>query len=323
MSKYIVSSSPHIRQEENVQSIMRDVIIALSPALVMAVFLFGYRALIVTAVSVATCVLAEYVFCKLMKRPNPIGDLSAVVTGILLAYNLPPTVPIWMVVIGACFAIVLVKQLFGGIGQNFANPALAARVFLFSWPALMTAWTEPVLSPLKNISVDAVSAATPLSFLKAGTIPDKSLFELLLGYRAGCIGETSAILLIVGCLYLLYRKVITWHIPVSFLGTVAVLTFFFNPTGDGLQFMAYELLSGGLLLGACFMATDYSTSPVTNRGRLLFGVGCGAITVFIRYFGGYPEGVSFAILTMNMLVWFLDKYTRPRVFGAGGVKVEK
>lgn len=317
MANYVVSSSPHLREETNVRNLMGDVIIALAPTLVMATFLFGYRVLIVTALTIIAAVLTEYLFCKAMKRPVTAGDLSAVVTGILIAYNMPPTVPYWMPVVGAVFAILLVKQLFGGIGQNFINPALAARVFLFSWPATMTTWTEPVLNPLKDITVDAVSAATPLSILNSGTLPSQSFFELLLGNRGGCIGETSAILLLVGGLYLLYRKVITWQIPVSFIGTVALLTFLFPQAGTNWEFMVYELLSGGLLLGAIFMATDYVTSPITWSGKLLFGFGCGAITVLIRYFGGYPEGVSFAILIMNTLVWFIDKYTRPRVFGGG------
>lgn len=299
---------------------MGDVLIALLPALIMSVYLFGFMSLVIVLVSVAACVLFEYLGCIVFKRKQTLLDLSAVVTGVLLAFNLPPTVPVWMPIVGAFFAIFIVKQIFGGLGSNFVNPALAARVFLLSWPQDMTNYTYPIYNPLGNIQVDAMSAATPLSFLKNGKLPDQSFFELLLGNRGGVIGETCAIVLLAGGAYLLIRKVITWHIPVAFIGTVALLTFIFPQAMPRLDFMIYEILSGGLILGAVFMATDYVTSPVTPSGKIIFGVGCGALTVFIRYFGGYPEGVSFAILIMNTLAFTIDKLTKRKKFGGGAVK---
>lgn len=319
--KLIVASSPHLRHKEGVQSIMLDVIIALLPLLVVSVYLFGYRALVLTLVSVASCVAFEFLYRKLMKKSINIGDLSAVVTGLLLAFSLPVTMPLWMPVVGAFFAIVIVKELFGGIGKNFVNPALAARIFLFSWPAAMTTWAKPIMEPLTYLGADAVTGATALESLKSGKLPDTSVFDMLLGYRPGSLGETCVLMILVGGLYLLYRRVITWHIPVSFIGTVAVLTYLFPLGGaDRVDFMLYQLLAGGLAMGAFFCATDYTTSPITSTGKLIYGFGCGAITVLIRYFGGYPEGVSFAILLMNLLVWYIDKITRPRLFGGGGAR---
>ncbi|MBC8536384.1 RnfABCDGE type electron transport complex subunit D [Feifania hominis] len=313
--KLTVTSAPHVRHPDSTRGIMVDVLIALTPALIFSVYLFGLRALGLVAVSVTSCVLFEYLYRKLLKKSNDIGDFSAAVTGLLLALNLPVGVPYWLPVIGAFFAIVVVKQLYGGIGRNFVNPALAARVFLMlSWPSLMSSFVHPVFSPFAHIGADAVSSATPLAVLKAGGTPDVTLFELLLGHYAGCIGETSAVLLMAGGLYLLYRRVISWQIPVSFLGTVALISFL-TGGADPVNAMLTQLLSGGLMLGAIFMATDYTTSPCTGVGKLIFGVGCGLITVFIRRFGGYAEGVSFAILLMNLMVWFIDKYTRPRKFG--------
>ncbi|MBE6541991.1 MAG: RnfABCDGE type electron transport complex subunit D [Ruminococcaceae bacterium] len=317
-----VSPSPHIKSPETTTTVMLDVLIALIPAFVWGVYVFGMRALAVALISVIACVAFEAAAQFILHRPVTIGDLSACVTGLLLAMNLPVTVPLWMPVIGAFFAIVVVKQLFGGIGKNFVNPALAARVFLFSWAAEMTRFTEagsPVNSFMNTLpEADIVASATPLASLKNGALPDVNLFDMLIGNRGGCIGEVSALLIIAGAVYLLVRRVITWHIPVAYIGTVAILTFFF-PQYDGVawNFMVYELLSGGLMLGAFFMATDYSTSAVTPVGRLVFGVGCGAITVLIRYFGSYNEGVSFAILIMNLLVWYIDKVTMPRRFGGG------
>ncbi len=313
-----VSPSPHIRTEDTTRSIMIDVCIALMPALIWAIFVFGFRALTLTLISVVFAVLSEFVYQKLTRRQVTISDFSAVVTGILLAFNLPVALPLWMPAVGAIFAIIVVKQLFGGIGKNFVNPALAARVFLLAWPAHMSAFTSPgeKLSPFAiSVSYDAVASATPLASLKNGTIPKTSLFDMIIGYEGGCIGEVSALLLTAGFIYLLYRRIVTWHIPVAYIGTVLALTVLFSKNSLTYEFSLSELFSGGLFLGAIFMATDYTTSPVTVTGRVIYGVGCGLLTVFIRYFGGYPEGVSFSILIMNLLVWYLDRYTKPLKFG--------
>ena len=316
-----VSPSPHLRTEDTTRSIMLDVCIALMPALIWGIFIFGWRALTVTLVSVVFAVLSEFVWEKAMKKPLTISDFSAVVTGILLAMNLPVSVPLWMPAIGAVFAIIVVKQLFGGIGKNFVNPALAARVFLFAWPSHMgaEAFTAPgtKLPPLaiSIASADVVSGATPLAALKTGAAPDISMFDMILGNEAGCIGEVSALLLTAGFIYLLVRKVITWRIPVFYIGTVAIVTFIFAKTSLPFVFAGQEIFSGGLFLGAIFMATDYTTSPITEGGRMIYAIGCGLLTVFIRYFGGYAEGVSFSILIMNLLVWYLDRYTKPVRFG--------
>jgi len=323
--KFVVSSSPHIRADEDTRSVMLDVCIALLFPLIIAVYFFGWRALALTALSVAACVFFEWAYRTLMKKPSGVGDLSAVVTGMLLSFNLSAAVPYWMVIIGAFFAIVIVKQLFGGLGKNFMNPALAARVFLFSFPEFMNFFPAANPGDLTALPlwgrVDAVSAATPLSqtFMKSGTLPTAEQFglqELLFGQMPGVLGEVSKVMLLLGGLYLVVRRVITPRIPLCFLGTVAILTYLFPLGGnDGLDWMLYQLLSGGLILGAVFMATDYATSPVTPRGRIMFGIGCGALTVFIRYFGAYPEGVSFAILIMNSCVWLFDKFSLPRRFG--------
>ncbi len=327
MSLLKVSSSPHIRHEDTTRVIMSDVIIALLPALIFGAYIFGTRVLFITAVSVITCILSEFILNKILKKPSPISDMSAVVSGILLAFNLPVSAPAWIAVVGGVFAMVVVKGLFGGIGKNIVNPVLAARVFLFaSWPSYMTGYTQPLerINSFAFGSVDAVSSpTTTLSSLKNGILPNISLFDLVIGKVAGCIGEISSLLLLAGGIYLLARRVITWHIPISYIGTVALLSFVFAPeTLNGVNFMLYEVFSGGLILGAVFMATDYVTSPVTSIGRIIFGVGCGALTVFIRFFGGYPEGVSFAILIMNLFVWYLDKGFKPVKFG-GGRKNEK
>ncbi|NLM62057.1 MAG: RnfABCDGE type electron transport complex subunit D [Clostridiales bacterium] len=312
-----VSSSPHIDIAEDTRSLMLDVIIALTPALLLSVFYFGFRALILTLISVASCIAFEFLYRRLMKKHTTIGDLSAVVTGILIAFNLPASAPYWMVVVGAFFAIVIVKQLYGGLGKNFMNPALAARAFLLSWPTTMSTWPKVFEKvPLIGQTADVVTAATPLAALKSGTLPDNTLMELLLGQHGGTLGETSAIVLLIGGVYLVLRKVISPRIPLFYIGTVAVVTFIFPRGGvNNLQWMLYNVLSGGLILGAVFMATDYVTSPVTKGGRALFGIGCGLITVFIRYFGSYPEGVSFSILIMNACAWVLDKAFRPRRYG--------
>ncbi len=255
-----------------------------------------------------------------MKRSVTIGDFSAVVTGLILAMNLPTTVPLWIPVVGSFFAIVIVKQLFGGLGKNIVNPAAAARVFLFiSWGVIMAKNAAPGVRLNDFGSVDVVATATPLADLKKGILPDVSVIDLLLGRTGGSIGEVAALLLIAGFLWMLVRGVITWHIPIAYVGTVAVLTLVFPQSSSGnVTFMTAELLSGGLLLGAIFMAPDYATSPVTKYGRLIYGIGCGVITVFIRYFGGYNEGVSFAILIMNLLVWYIDRFTMPVRFGGKG-----
>ena len=316
-----VSPSPHIRTEDTTRSIMLDVCIALMPALIWGIYIFGFRALTVTLVSVVFAVLSELVWEKAMKKPVTISDFSAVVTGILLAMNLPVSVPLWMPAIGAIFAIIVVKQLFGGIGKNFVNPALAARVFLFAWPAHMgaEAFTAPgtKLSPfaISLPSADVVSSATPLAALKTGSAVNLSMFDMILGNEAGCIGEVSALLLTAGFIYLLFRRVITWRIPVFYIGTVAIVTFIAAKTSLPFEFAGQEIFSGGLFLGAIFMATDYTTSPITETGRIIYAIGCGLLTVFIRYFGGYAEGVSFSILIMNLLVWYIDRYTKPVRFG--------
>lgn len=321
-----MTASPHIKSFFKTKNIMADVIIALLPALVWAIYLYGLRALTITAISVATCVITEYLYRKIMKKSNSIGDLSAVVTGILLAYSLPVSVPLWLPVLGSVFAIIVAKQLYGGIGKNVVNPALAGRVFLFfAYSDEMCAYTIPgeKLHPLKiNVTSeinDIVAGATPLDGLKSGIATEYDFIPSLIGNIPGCIGEVSATLLILTGLYLMIRKVITWHIPVSYIATVAVISFVFPLGGaNRLDFMLMQLFSGALILGAFFMATDYVTSPVTKTGRIIYGIGCGLITIFIRYFGGFPEGVSFAILIMNLFVWYLDKATKPKVFG--GVK---
>lgn len=316
-----VSPSPHIRHGDTTRSVMLDVIIALVPALIWGVICFGLRALAVVAISIASAVLFEYGFQRVMKRTVNIGDFSAAVTGLLLGLNLPASIPYWMPIVGSFFAIVIVKQLFGGIGKNFVNPALAARVFLFSWPGEMTMFTEPFRRLglfMNRETMDALATPTPLSALKSGELPDITWLDLFVGKYGGTIGEVSSVLLLLGAAYLLVRKVIAPHIPLAYIGTVVLLTLIFPKNPDIFSFVLSEVFSGGIIFGAFFMATDYVTSPVTARGRVIFGCGCGAITVFIRYFGGYSEGVSFAILIMNSLVYYIDKFTMPRVFG--GVK---
>ena len=315
LSKLTVSSSPHIRHEDNTRQIMVDVIIALMPALAIAIYVFGPRALTLTAVSAAGCLFFEWLYQRLMKKPVTVGDCSALVTGILLAYCLPVSSPMWMVLIGDAFAIIVVKQLYGGIGKNFMNPALSARAFLMSFPVIMTTWPAIRTKLPLFATPDVVSSATPLASLKEGLMPNASLTDLALGMVGGSMGEISALALLAGGLYLISRKVITFHTPVADLGTVALLCFLF-PHGNGrVEFMLAELCSGGLMLGAIFMATDYSTSPVTKKGQVVFGIGCGLLTVFIRFFGNMPEGVSYSILVMNATVFLIEKVTRPRKYG--------
>lgn len=314
--KLIVSSSPHIHENESIASIMLDVIIALIPASLMGVYYFGYRAAMVIITAIAAALLAEYAYQKLTKRPSTVGDLSAVVTGLLLALNLPVTIPLWMTVIGSVFAIVIVKQLYGGLGKNFMNPALAARCFmLIAWAGAMTSFVEP----FAGYGADAVSQATPLAVLKGtseGVLP--SLSDAFFGVKAGTIGETSGAMLILGGLYLLYKRVINWHIPVVYVASFAILTYLFgtNPTAESqLYYTALSVCTGGLLLGAIFMATDYVTTPTTKKGQIVFALGCGILTFVIRKFGGYPEGVSFSIILMNVVTPLIDRYVKPRKFG--------
>ena len=316
-----ISSSPHAHSATTTSTVMRDVLIALLPALVASVLVFGFRALTVTIVSVAACVFFEWGYRKVMKLDDTSWDLSAVVTGVLLAFVCPVTVEYWMIVIGALFAIVLVKQLFGGIGKNFLNPALAGRAFMFSWPVAMSFWIKPGLENAASVfgsNADVVTMATPLSAMHQGTFDPAlgGIWELFIGNVGGCIGETSAVALLIGFAYLLVRKVISARIPVAYILTVAVLAWLFPMGNDRLVWMAAQVLGGGLLLGAIFMATDYVTSPITKWGQIIFGIGCGVITIAIRYFGGYSEGVSYAILIMNCCVVLLDKVGRPRKFGA-------
>lgn len=307
----LAGSSPHIRSSENVQGIMRDVIIALIPAVVASIYFFKLQAALLILVTVISCVLAEYIWTRLVKKTNTLKDLSAVVTGILLAFNLSPAVPLWVAAIGGAFAIIIVKQLFGGLGHNFVNPALAARAFLMaSWPVQMTTWITP--------GADAVSSATPLALVKSGSEASgqlPGLVDLFTGNVGGTIGETSALALLLGAAYLLARRVITLEIPVAFIGTVGLMTWIFGGERLFAGDFVYNILAGGLILGAFFMATDYTTSPVTFKGKLIMGVGCGLLTSVIRLFGGYPEGVSYSILLMNIAVPLIDRYIIPKSFG--------
>lgn len=317
--KLTVSSSPHVRSSETTTGIMRDVIIALCPAAIAAIVVFGFRALAVMLVSVASCVLAEYLSRKAMHKDNTIGDLSAIVTGLLLAFNLPSNIPFWIVVVGAVVAIVVVKQMFGGIGQNFLNPALAARVILMtSFPGRMAAASFVGLNRV-GWNVDGVTSATPLGQIDiahaSATIQATAptLRQLFLGTTSGCLGEVSALALLIGGLYLIIRRVISPIIPCVFIGTVAIFMMF--ATGFNWYAVAYELLSGGLFLGAIFMATDYTTSPITNWGKVIFALGCGIITCIIRIWGSLPEGVSFSIIIMNVFVPYIEDQTKPKPFG--------
>ena len=298
-----VASSPHIKRPDTTRGIMSDVVIALAPAATYGCILFGLRALAVLITSVSVAVLCEFLWNKALKKPNTIKDMSAVVTGLLLGMNLPPTLPFWQAAIGSVAAIIVVKQMFGGLGHNFANPAIAARIILLvSFPASMTRFTEPVS--------DAVTSATPL----AGTADTLSFKTLFFGMHAGSIGETSAFLLIVGGLYLVIRRVITPIIPVCFIGTVALLSLI---SGESVMLSVF---GGGLILGAVFMATDYTTSPTTPLGKAVFAVGCGIITFVIRKFGALPEGVSYSILLMNILVPHINRFTLSKPFGFEKVK---
>ena len=320
LSKVVVTSSPHIKADDDTRSLMLDVLIALVPALAVAIYTFGVRALIHVIIAMVSCAVFETIYNKIVKHENTVGDLSCFVTGVLIAFNIPVAAPLWLTVFGGLFGIVIVKMLFGGIGKNFMNPALGARAFMMaSWAGFMTTWTAPhaKLPLFGNVTVtDAISTATPLASLKTGTLPDVSIVESLLGQTGGVIGETSALALIVGGLYLLWRKVITINIPAAYILTVAVITFLFPMGGQShLQWMLYQVLDGGLMLGAIFMATDYVTSPFTLKGKLVYGVALGIVTFAIRYWGSYTEGVSFALLFMNLWVPYINDLTRQTPYG--------
>ena len=301
-----VASSPHIRGDFKTSRIMLDVVLALMPALAVGVMVLGIRAAVVTLISVAAAVAAEWVYAKLTKTRNTVIDGSALVTGLLLALTLPHTVPYWQAALGSVFAIVVVKALCGGLGQNIFNPALAARAFLMViFPAGLTRFE----------GLDGVTSATPLHHMVMPALPEESLMDMFLGKCPGCIGEISALALLLGGAYLVIRKVISVRIPAAYLGTVALVTLVFSKTDAPVDWMLYSLLSGGVMLGAIFMATDYATSPATPMGQIVYGIGCGVLTVIFRYFGLFPEGVTYAILLMNALVWVIDRYTAPRRFG--------
>ena len=305
--KLTVASSPHIRGNFRTNRIMMDVVIALMPALIVGILQFGIRAFLNVLVSAVSAVATEWLYCVIMKKRNTIVDGSAVVTGVLLAMTLPVTVPLWQIVSGSIFAILVVKILCGGLGQNIFNPALTGRAFMMLlWPVSLTRFVS---------DVDAVSHATPLHQMVMPAIPEQSLWSMFLGTIPGCVGEVSALALLAGGAYLVWRKVISIRIPLSYLGTVAVLTLVFAKAGNPFEWMLYNLLGGGLMLGAIFMATDYATSPVTKKGQIIYGIGCGVLTVVFRYFGLYPEGITYAILLMNACAWTIDRYTAPRRFG--------
>lgn len=308
-----MSSSPHIRSDASTSKIMRDVLIALLPASLAGVYFFGLDAALTIIVCVVSSVAFEYLARRILKRSNTLSDLSAAVTGLLLALNLPPAIPKWMAVVGSFFAIVVIKQLFGGIGQNFINPALGARVILLvAYGTKMTQWTAP-----RGFSgTDAIASATPLGVLKeGGELP--GYLDMFLGNVGGSLGETSALALIIGGLYLLIRKVISWEIPVIYIGTVALLSWILGPAGFMTGDPLFHVLAGGLMIGAIFMATDYTTSPMTRKGSVIFAFGCGLLTIIFRLYTNMPEGVSYAILLMNTAVPLIDRHTKPKRFGGG------
>jgi len=303
-----VASSPHIRGNFRTNRIMLDVVLALLPALAVGAFFQGPRALVVALLSVSTCVVTEYLYALITRTRNTAVDGSAMVTGLLLAMTLPATVPYWLVILGDVFAIICIKALCGGLGQNIFNPALAARAFmLLIYPVGLTRYQ----------GLDGITAATPLHHMVMPALPTESVLDMFLGRCPGTIGEVSALALLIGGGYLVIRKVISIRIPAAYLGTVAVLTLVFARTDDAVSWMLYSLFSGGVMLGAIFMATDYATSPATPVGQVVYGIGCGALTVFFRYNGLFPEGVTYAILIMNAFVWFIDRHTAMRRFGTG------
>ena len=304
--KLTVTSSPHIRGDFKTSRLMLDVVIALVPALIAGTVVFGFRALAMTVVSMVTAVAAEGLYALITRQRSTIQDCSALVTGMLFALILPVTAPYWLVVFGSAFAIIVAKLLWGGLGQNVFNPALSGRaIVMLLWPAYVTRYP----------GLDGVTAATPLHHMVMPALPEETLLDMFLGNCPGSIGEISALALLIGGAYLVIRKVISIRIPAAYIGTVAVLTLIFHKTDSALMWMLYSLLSGGVMLGAIFMATDYATSPVTARGQIIYGIGCGGLTVVFRYFGLFPEGVTYAILLMNAFVWIIDRYTAPRRFG--------
>ena len=310
------TTSPHLRGRDTTARLMRDVFLALLPALIVGIVFQGPRALIVTALSIGSAVSAEGLYRLITRQYYTLSDGSAALTGLLLAMTLPATVPNWIPVVGATFAVVVVKGLCGGLGNNIFNPALAARAFLLLfWPMYLVRFAPAGVKPGLLDGADLVSAATPLHHMQIPALPEEPLWDLLLGRVGGTIGEVSTLALLLGGVYLIARKVITIRIPAAYLGTVAILTLVFHKTDHALLWMACQLCSGGVVLGAIFMATDYATSPTTKMGQVLYGVGCGVLTVLFRYTGLYPEGVTYAILIMNAAVWILERTTAPRIFG--------
>ena len=304
--KLTVASSPHIRGNFRTNRIMLDVVLSLMPALAVGIWRFGAEALVLTLACIASAMLSEWLFAKVTKTRNTVVDGSAMVTGLLLAMTLPATVPVWQGALGSAFAIIVVKAMCGGLGQNIFNPALAARAaMLLVWP----------VSLVRYQGLDGVTAATPLHHMVMPALPEETILDMFLGNTAGSIGEISALALLLGGAWLIYRKVISIRIPAAYLGTVAVLTLVFHKTGAPVAWMLYSLFSGGLMLGAIFMATDYATSPATPKGQVVYGIGCGVLTVLFRYYGLFPEGVTYAILIMNALVWIIDRHTAPTRFG--------
>ena len=313
-----VSSAPHIRSGDATRRTMLDVLIALIPALIAAVILFGLRALVLTVISAAVCVVVELLYCLVTRRKSTVGDLSAVVTGVLLAFSLPASCPYWVVAVGDAFAIIVVKGFIGGLGQNVFNPALGGRaLIMLFWPATITRYGTEAVDAFNFGAVDIVSSSTPLQTMARPALPEASLLDMFLGKIGGCIGEVCTLALLIGLVYLLVRRVISWRIPVAYIGTMAVLTLVFYKTDNALTWMLYSIMGGGAMLGAIFMATDYVTSPTLPSAQLVYGIGCGALTVLFRYFGLFPEGVTYAILIMNACAWALDRAVPVKRFGVG------
>lgn len=314
--RFVVTSSPHIRGKNHTSRIMLDVLIALVPAVVMSVVYFGIRAAVLELICVGSAILGEWIWLYFTKQPDSIKNGSAAVTGLLLAFTLPVSVPYWLAAVGSLFAVIVVKGMCGGLGQNLFNPALAARAFLLLiWPVYVTRFPEVGAQSVFAPAIDTVSTATPLHEMQMQALPTTSLTDMCFGNVGGCIGEVSAVALLIGAAYLLARKVISPRIPAAFLGSFAVLTFLFSKGDSPILWTLYNLFGGGVILGAFFMATDYATSPVTPKGQIIYGTGAGVLTVFFRYTGLFPEGVTYAILLMNAAVWLIDRYTPPRRFG--------